>query len=94
MFFSIIFIAVMCVYSIWLTLIVVISLPMYAAISMAMNPTLRARLNENSTVVPTTSPSWSNRYQALKRSSPWRSSRNSFGGGTVSWRRTLQLGSE
>jgi subfamily B ATP-binding cassette protein HlyB/CyaB len=46
LFFSIIFIAVMCVYSVWLTLIVVISLPVYGAISMALNPILRGRLNE------------------------------------------------
>jgi ATP-binding cassette, subfamily B, bacterial HlyB/CyaB len=44
--FSIVFIAVMCVYSVWLTLIVVISLPVYAAISMGLTPMLRARLNE------------------------------------------------
>jgi len=44
--FSVIFIAVMCLYSVWLTLIVVISLPVYAAISAVLNPILRARLNE------------------------------------------------
>jgi subfamily B ATP-binding cassette protein HlyB/CyaB len=44
--FSIVFIAVMCLYSVWLTLIVVISLPVYAAISALLNPVLRARLNE------------------------------------------------
>jgi subfamily B ATP-binding cassette protein HlyB/CyaB len=46
MLFSIIFIAVMCLYSVWLTLIVVLSLPVYAAISGLLNPILRARLNE------------------------------------------------
>jgi ATP-binding cassette, subfamily B, bacterial HlyB/CyaB len=46
LFFSIIFLAVMCVYSVWLTLVVVISLPVYAAISMTLNPVLRRRLNE------------------------------------------------
>lgn len=46
LFFSIIFIAVMCLYSVWLTLVVVISLPVYAAISMTLNPVLRSRLNE------------------------------------------------
>jgi len=44
--FSVIFIAVMCLYSVWLTLIVVISLPVYAAISAVLNPILRAHLNE------------------------------------------------
>ncbi|WCM21977.1 type I secretion system permease/ATPase [Paraburkholderia bryophila] len=44
--FSIVFIGVMCLYSVWLTLIVVISLPVYAAISALLNPVLRARLNE------------------------------------------------
>src|SRR5471030_3290615 len=46
LFFSIIFIAVMCFYSVWLTMIVVISLPVYAGISAALNPALRSRLNE------------------------------------------------
>jgi len=46
LFFSIIFLAVMCFYSVWLTLIVVISLPIYAGISASLNPALRSRLNE------------------------------------------------
>jgi len=46
LFFSIIFLAVMCFYSIWLTLIVVISLPVYAGISMSLRPSLRDRLND------------------------------------------------
>ena len=46
LFFSFVFIAVMCVYSVWLTLVVVVSLPLYAAISMTLNPLLRQRLNE------------------------------------------------
>ena len=46
LFFSMVFLAVMCVYSVWLTLIVVMSLPAYAAISMTLNPILRQRLNE------------------------------------------------
>ncbi|MEW6340290.1 MAG: type I secretion system permease/ATPase [Paraburkholderia sp.] len=46
LFFSFIFLTVMAVYSVWLTLIVVISLPVYAAISMTLNPVLRRRLNE------------------------------------------------
>jgi subfamily B ATP-binding cassette protein HlyB/CyaB len=44
--FSFVFIAVMFWYSGWLTLIVLISLPLYAAISLGFTPTLRARLNE------------------------------------------------
>ncbi|MBB3211654.1 subfamily B ATP-binding cassette protein HlyB/CyaB [Herbaspirillum sp. Sphag1AN] len=44
--FSVIFIGVMCIYSVWLTLIVVISLPIYGMISMVLNPILRNRLNE------------------------------------------------
>lgn len=44
--FSIIFIAVMCAYSVWLTLLVVLSLPLYVAISMFISPLLRARLND------------------------------------------------
>ncbi|MEA3087954.1 MAG: ATP-binding cassette, subfamily bacterial HlyB/CyaB [Paraburkholderia sp.] len=43
--FSVIFLGVMCIYSVWLTLIVAISLPLYAAISMTLNPLLRERLN-------------------------------------------------
>ncbi|MFM0286938.1 type I secretion system permease/ATPase [Paraburkholderia megapolitana] len=46
LFFSIIFLAVMCTYSVWLTLVVVVSMPVYAAISMAITPILRNRLNE------------------------------------------------
>ncbi|KVD33273.1 type I secretion system permease/ATPase [Burkholderia ubonensis] len=46
LFFSIIFLAVMCVYSVWLTLVVVVSLPLYAAISMLITPILRKRLDE------------------------------------------------
>ncbi|SUO97178.1 type I secretion system permease/ATPase [Suttonella ornithocola] len=44
--FSFIFIAVMWFYSGWLTLIVVISLPIYAAWSALISPILRARLND------------------------------------------------
>ena len=45
-FFSGIFIAVMCLYSVRLTLIVIFSLPIYAMISGILNPVLRRRLNE------------------------------------------------
>lgn len=44
--FSVIFIAVMLYYSVWLTLIVVLSLPCYALVSALITPILRARLNE------------------------------------------------
>lgn len=44
--FSVVFLGVMCLYSVWLTLIVVVSLPLYAAISATLVPTLRHRLNE------------------------------------------------
>jgi len=44
--FSIVFLGVMCLYSVWLTLIVAISLPVYAGISMLLNPILRERLNQ------------------------------------------------
>jgi len=44
--FSVIFIAVMCFYSVWLTLVVVVSLPVYGIISASINPALRTRLNE------------------------------------------------
>ncbi|USS44267.1 type I secretion system permease/ATPase (plasmid) [Burkholderia glumae] len=46
LFFSIVFIAVMCLYSIWLTVVVVLSLPLYAGVSAALVPALRQRLNE------------------------------------------------
>jgi subfamily B ATP-binding cassette protein HlyB/CyaB len=46
LFFSVIFLAVMCLYSVWLTLVVVVSLPVYAAISLVITPALRRRLNE------------------------------------------------
>lgn len=44
--FSVVFIAVMLYYSGWLTLIVVLSLPCYAILSLAFTPLLRARLHE------------------------------------------------
>jgi ATP-binding cassette, subfamily B, bacterial HlyB/CyaB len=44
--FSFVFIGVMCVYSGWLTLLVVASLPVYAAVSAQLVPAFRARLNE------------------------------------------------
>ncbi|BCS53646.1 type I secretion system permease/ATPase [Geobacter sp. SVR] len=46
LFFSVVFIGVMLYYSGWLTLIVVLSLPCYAIISVLITPLLRARLNE------------------------------------------------
>lgn len=44
--FSFVFIAVMLVYSGWLTLVVVASLPLYALLSVLLTPPLRARLRE------------------------------------------------
>ena len=44
--FSFIFIAVMLWYSAWLTLIVVISIPCYIALSLFFTPIIRSRLNE------------------------------------------------
>lgn len=46
LFFSVVFIAVMLYYSGWLTLIVVLSLPCYLALSVLITPMLRARLHE------------------------------------------------
>ncbi|AYC32735.1 type I secretion system permease/ATPase [Pseudomonas cavernae] len=45
--FSVVFIAVMFYYSGWLTLVVVLSLPLYFLISLLVTPALRARLNES-----------------------------------------------
>lgn len=45
--FSVVFIAVMFYYSGWLTLIVVLSLPLYFAVSLFITPLMRARLNES-----------------------------------------------
>jgi ATP-binding cassette, subfamily B, bacterial HlyB/CyaB len=44
--FSVVFIGVMCVYSTWLTMLVVASLPLYASVSGLLVPAFRARLNE------------------------------------------------
>ncbi len=44
--FSFVFIGVMCVYSMWLTLFVVASLPVYGAVSALLVPAFRTRLNE------------------------------------------------
>lgn len=45
-FFAVVFIAVMLLYSGWLTLIVLASLPLYALVSLFITPLLRARLHE------------------------------------------------
>lgn len=45
-FFSVVFIAVMLFYSGWLTLVVLLSLPLYILVSVVITPILRARLNE------------------------------------------------
>ena len=45
-FFSFIFLGVMCLYSVWLTVMVAASLPIYALISIMLVPVLRRRLNE------------------------------------------------
>ena len=44
--FSVVFLAVMLYYSVWLTLIVIVSLPCYVLLSIGFTPVLRARLNE------------------------------------------------
>jgi subfamily B ATP-binding cassette protein HlyB/CyaB len=44
--FSVVFIAVMLYYSVWLTLLVVLSLPCYLALSIFITPALRIRLHE------------------------------------------------
>ena len=46
LFFSVVFIAVMLWYSVWLTLVVILSLPCYAILSILITPLLRTRLNE------------------------------------------------
>ena len=46
LFFSFIFFAVMFTYSVWLTIVVIVSLPVYATISLTLNPVLRQRLND------------------------------------------------
>lgn len=46
LFFSVVFIAVMLYYSVWLTLVVVLSLPCYLFLSLLVTPLLRARLHE------------------------------------------------
>lgn len=47
LFFSIVFLAVMFSYSGWLSLIVVLSLPVYVLISLIVTPTLRRRLDDS-----------------------------------------------
>ncbi|MEZ5832805.1 MAG: type I secretion system permease/ATPase, partial [Dongiaceae bacterium] len=46
LFFTIVFLAVMAWYSWWLTVIVLVSLPLYAGISLALTPLFRARVEE------------------------------------------------
>lgn len=45
--FSVVFIAVMLFYSGWLTLVVLVSLPLYVLVSVLITPLLRARLNDS-----------------------------------------------
>lgn len=45
--FSVVFISVMFFYSGWLTLVVVVSLPLYVLVSVLITPLLRSRLNES-----------------------------------------------
>ncbi|WP_031599448.1 ABC transporter transmembrane domain-containing protein, partial [Pseudomonas savastanoi] len=45
--FSVVFIAVMFYYSGWLTLIVLLSLPLYILVSVLITPVLRKRLNDS-----------------------------------------------
>lgn len=45
--FSVVFIAVMCFYSGWLTLVVLLSLPLYFVLSLLITPLLRARVQES-----------------------------------------------
>ena len=56
--FSVVFIAVMFYYSGWLTLIVVLSLPLYLAVSLLITPLMRARLNESFARGAKTKPFW------------------------------------
>jgi subfamily B ATP-binding cassette protein HlyB/CyaB len=44
--FSVVFLAVMLWYSVWLALIVVVSIPVYLLLSLLFTPVIRARLNE------------------------------------------------
>lgn len=46
LFFSVVFLGVMVLYSGWLTLVVLASLPLYALVSLGLTPMLRARLHE------------------------------------------------
>jgi ATP-binding cassette, subfamily B, bacterial HlyB/CyaB len=46
LFFTVVFLAVMAWYSWWLTVIVLVSLPIYAGISVALTPLFRARVEE------------------------------------------------
>jgi subfamily B ATP-binding cassette protein HlyB/CyaB len=46
LFFTVVFLAVMAWYSWWLTVVVLVSLPLYTAISLAMTPLFRASLDE------------------------------------------------
>ena len=46
LFFTVVFVAIMFLYSVQLTIVVLISLPMYAAISIGLTPAFRRRLNE------------------------------------------------
>jgi subfamily B ATP-binding cassette protein HlyB/CyaB len=74
--FSVVFIGVMLVYSGWLTLVVVLSLPCYLSCSRSASRRSCARAcTRSSTAAPRTRPSWSRPSTASTPSRPWPSNR-------------------
>jgi subfamily B ATP-binding cassette protein HlyB/CyaB len=73
--FSVVFIGVMLVYSGWLTLVVVLSLPCYLLLSVGITPLCARACTRSSTAAPRTRPSWSRPSTASTPSRPWPSNR-------------------
>ena len=73
--FTVVFLVVMWFYSSTLTMVVMGSLPLYALLSIAITPTIRARLHENSIGGRRINRSWSRRSAGFRPSRRWRSSR-------------------
>lgn len=85
LFFAVVFLGLLLVYSPLLTLVVIGSLPLYAGISFFVTPLVRARLNESSTAARRTRRFWSKPSRAFKPSRRWRWSPRSSGDGRSNW---------
>ena len=83
--FTVVFLTVMWFYSPTLTLVVMTSLPVYALLSIAITPAIRARLHEKFNRGAENQAFLSKRSAESKPSKPWRSNLRLCGDGKNSW---------